>query len=511
MAVFEAGLKLRPSVECSVRPVPEGRLSENRYDVEMTAESDGDEVKDLEGWKQIASYLDKSIPTVRRYFKQEDLPVVRRGGRYFARTEDLDEWKWRQKVGARPPSFPQPSPSAPTSPHQQPEPPSTVEPALPPRESSPAAKARAPQERPGRRARLLILVLAASLLVHGSDDEIARAVVEGKELVALGAAGDEIWRRTIPDLTAEHLPIPPSVHDADGDGRNDVLLGVDLLHEERGNGRLVCFASTGEELWDFDYGRRFKLHGRDFEHYQSHHFRWFETWQGPRIVLVARHAMWFPAQIVLLEPANGKKLGEYWHPGYVEAIELVDMNADGRVELLLGGINNPGDGDGHPSLAILDIPFSKATPGARNYFETAFENGGERAYLLLSRPDLYKVGELAYVAEIHPRKNHRSSPSLQEVELQLVLSSQNRNVIHLTLNANLEVIEYGPSDRARGAHDQFFADGVLDHPYRPEEMQLWRKLRWFSTAPDGNALDVRRILSPHTVLNAGSLKEKENN
>jgi hypothetical protein len=49
--------------------------------------------RELSGWKQIAAYLEVSIPTARKYGNTLGLPVRKRGGRYYADSEEIDRWK----------------------------------------------------------------------------------------------------------------------------------------------------------------------------------------------------------------------------------------------------------------------------------------------------------------------------------------------------------------------------------------------------------------------------------
>lgn len=56
----------------------------------------------LDGWKEIACYLRRSIRSVQRWEKKEALPVVRhqheRGATVYAYREELDAW-WHQGAG----------------------------------------------------------------------------------------------------------------------------------------------------------------------------------------------------------------------------------------------------------------------------------------------------------------------------------------------------------------------------------------------------------------------------
>lgn len=426
--------------------------------------------EELAGWKQIAAYLGVSIPTVRRYAKRHGMPVIQRGGRYFAVPEELEAWR-RSPAADEPASV-------------------TVGPR------------RGGIQRLGVAALLLVAALLGAALVHerlSPPASVARATFEGSELVASSDAGDELWRVAFSEMGKMSRGLSPLVRDVDGDGRNDVLLSAEHRFPERAYGRLVCLSDAGEVRWEREYGRELTLAGRTFERaYRGHHLRWLETWMGPLVLAVARHAIWFPSQILLLEPASGEVVSEYWHPGHLDAIELVDLDQDGREELLLGGINNPGPGSGQPSLAVLDLPFGLPTPSARNYFGSG--NARERAYLLFPRPDFFSPPELAVVQEIHP---------LEDRLLAIVKADRKTIYFYFDLDTNLDLLDVEPSDFALEVHADLLAQGLVDHPYCPEELRAWHRLLRFPSAPDGNAAEVRRALSQFRVCQTGPLKERE--
>ncbi len=67
-------------------------------------ESDADEPerRKLSRWKQIASFLDVSIPSARREWHQRGLPVYEEGKRrYYAYTDEIDDWKRQREAEQR--------------------------------------------------------------------------------------------------------------------------------------------------------------------------------------------------------------------------------------------------------------------------------------------------------------------------------------------------------------------------------------------------------------------------
>ena len=422
------------------------------------------ESRELVGWKQIAGYLEVSQPTARKYYKEKSLPVIDRGGRYFAQTAALDQWR-----RSSPP----------------------VDPLQPEHTEVEAESAERPSETKsfsrwfGLAPLLAPLLAVVALWEFAWPEEIARLQLKSGAVVAFSNDDEELWRFQIPEQHRVSREIPPMLKNVDDRGPPEVLFGLEHEHQERGAGRLVCLCADGELCWEFLYDFDLSVRGRYFESFfTAHHFRWLgDNSTGPLILLVTGHSTWFPSRTVLLEPSTGRLISEYLHPGFLEAIELIDLDGDGRLELLAGGINNPGDGPGYASLAVLDIPFGPAKQNVSNYFGPG--NAIERQYLLFPRADFFDPAELVLVSEIH----------FQGDRLLLEVGTR-RKVIHFYLDARLDLLEAKVADHARRVHGHLFAEGLLDHSFAPEEERDLRRLLRLPSAPDGNSEEVRRALAP---------------
>jgi hypothetical protein len=49
--------------------------------------------------------------------------------------------------------------------------------------------------------------------------------------------------------------------------------------------------------------------------------------------------------------AEGHRIGEYWNPGYLWTLDVIDVDGDGQDEIVVGGINNVHQ---RPALALVD-------------------------------------------------------------------------------------------------------------------------------------------------------------
>jgi len=438
---------------------------------EAVSEENQIESSELVGWKQIAGYLGVSEPTARRYYREERLPVIDRGGRFFAQTASLDLWRRSSpRAGERQPEVTEATEADGVV---------EVEPAKRPSET------KTDRRRYGLAALLAGLLAVTALWDDARPKEIAQLQLKSGAVIAFSDRDKELWRFQIPENHVVSRAIPPMLKNVDGQGPSEVLFGLEHEHQEREAGRLVCLCADGEVCWEFRYDFDLSVRGRYFDSFfTAHHFKWLgDSSTGPFILLVTRHSTWFPSRSVLLEPSTGSLISEYLHPGFIEVIELVDLDGDGHRELMLGGINNPGEGPGHASLAVLDLPLGPPKQDAPNYFGP--ENARERRYLLFPRADFFDSAELLLVSGIHSQGDRL-----------LVEVGARRKVIHFYLDRQLNLLEAKVADHARRVHEHLFVEGLLDHSFAPEEERSLQRVLEMPSAPDGNSKEVREALAP---------------
>ena len=305
-----------------------------------------------------------------------------------------------------------------------------------------------------------------------------QARVVDNRLVAL-ADERPLWSVPFPDLGKN--PREPLVRDIDEDGRSEVFFAVRRPAPQTVTENLQSYSPDGELRWEIPLGRTWTIRGRVFSpYYRTHHLAWVETRQATYLLVVAVHHRWYPTQVLLLDPRTGETISEYWHPGHINAFLVFDVGSDGTLELLLGGMNNPDHGPGHPILAVLDIPFRETTHHP-NLFGP--QNSREHSYLVLPRPDLTEVHTHLVGVE-----------TLQQVAPRRFVASTRTadcTLLFYEFDADLEVTDLRPTDTMIRFHDRFAVEGHLDHRYNPEELHHWKHVLRFPTAPDGNNPEIR--------------------
>ncbi len=232
----------------------------------------------------------------------------------------------------------------------------------------------------------------------------ASAGIVNGELHVLDASGRLLWRVGFPEGWAR----PPAValprekagfawrtnttliHDVDGDGRLEVLF---VLSTTMGNGavigdRLVCYGAEGTERWRYVPGRKTLWQNRQFD--AAYSIWWvlgpLPIGGKPRLLVSASNSF-FPCQLSLLDADTGRLVGEDWHFGALLSGVVLDTDGDGQLEAVVGGVNNPGPGNGLPALVELKLPLPPARPVVANVFDSPRPR--EAAYVLFPPVDAF--------------------------------------------------------------------------------------------------------------------------
>ena len=217
---------------------------------------------------------------------------------------------------------------------------------------------------------LLILTLLLWFMVDLLTDKNPSSYrIEGESVTILNRSGRYLWKLDLghsPKVLEKPLSPNPiynrlQIHDFDGDGENEVILGTAVKQREF-NGKLMFLETDGTVKWEYsshpvltfgeneysdNYGTAFIL---PFQHKDD---VWHEFYVS------FSHMPWFPNRLVRFD-INGQVLNEFIHPGAIYDLELIDLNQDGEQEILLGCTNN-----GFNSAAVAILPsrnFSGTVP-----------------------------------------------------------------------------------------------------------------------------------------------------
>ena len=318
----------------------------------------------LNGWKEIAAYLDRGVRTVQRWEKDFGMPVHRLGpGKsegVVAFGHELDAWQTTPSGNrARTASMEGGGDAS----HGEME---------APRGDAQRTRTRMPM--------VLLAVVVTTVAFWAIDTAWHRfgnasptpvAVAGGAPaawridldtIVVSDAAGNQVWQHRFPfplDSAAYKNPrflgrLPVGIEDLDGDGRREVWMvsspaqGADWAHHQ-----LFLFNSDGTVRWTYQYSGEVRFGADSFG----------PPWPVRGVFLTddpdgtRGRALWaasidlmlFPSVLQRLDLTTGAPLSTYWSNGYILGLALLPV--DGRPTLFVGASNNEKKAG---SLALLD-------------------------------------------------------------------------------------------------------------------------------------------------------------
>jgi len=326
----------------------------------------------LDSWKDISRYLQRDVRTCQRWEKELGLPVHRLEGttrpRVFAYTREINAWI-KEKHAYR-----------------------------------------FEGHGPGRTAaRLKILGFAALVILIPVMLLVLKPAarpgfpvdfkIVDSRLIMLDAEDRELWEfdSGLGNLESEemyhkhfqtkHLILEDTdqpyilIEDINADGSPEVLFSIQTLDEMQ-EGILYCFSNQGKMLWTFDAGRRMVFGDTEYSSaYRIHGLR-ADDWDGDglmEILCVATHGYRFPCRVLLLDH-YGEIRGEYCHSGYFTDYEFIDLDVNGRKEIVLTGMNNEWQA---ACCAVLDpgLMTGASFQNEPEYSCRSLERGTEKYYL----------------------------------------------------------------------------------------------------------------------------------
>jgi len=461
----------------------------------------------LDGWKNIAECLGKSVRTAQRWRQEFGMPVHRLGGRegenVYAFRSELESWRRQaSRLGGFAASEQDADDGS--------------------RTVGPAPRS-VPASRPVRvwlawGAGSILLLAAMGLAgwnalrepgTRGSNSnpeagrQPARWVVVGDLFQVFNAAGEPLWtyrpgpalttslytghtdpaRLPLPDFSrrvSTAVPIPPVfMSDVDGDGRREVLLIAHAQDPVEGS-TLHCLDSDGAVRWIFRPQHPLAFGGENYG--LPARLPWViasEDAQGASSIWVSsEHHTWFPTWVYRLDP-SGKVLGRYGSNGRINKIRFAA--AGGRDFVLLGGVNNERKA---AAVAIFDIArFGGAAPAETpKYRCDNCTTGQPDHYILFPQTEISRLmGGMPFVAEFAVQPSGDVVVSVEQHHVQLPGDETYALALaNYQLNGSFHVHDAEYFAQYVTVHDFYASVGRLDHRFDAarEHAQLWPVLRW---------------------------------
>lgn len=338
----------------------------------------------LNTWKQIEKYLGKSRNTCHRY-EEQGLPIRRIDGKkrspVFALKSELDDW-WLKNSSKI---------------HEH--------------SAAKLSGRKFSLLEVLRKSKVWLIVPAAAavlfvLISLGPDKPPGQAAdfaLAGSRLIVKSESGQVLWRNNLG--TGDHMSeneyrkFQDAQRNAEGgqihltlisfldinrDGQAEILFGL-KTKEDTSGGALYCFGSQKEEpLWVFRPGRELANGLKRYSgEYRISGFVLIDRGpnEDPMIVVVAIHFPSSLCELAVLDSA-GRKRGAFYNYGHFSDVIGIDLNDDGRKEIVAAGQNDIWQ---KACLAVFDIDEVRGQSPAMNEGDrfSGIEPGSEKYYILL--------------------------------------------------------------------------------------------------------------------------------
>lgn len=332
----------------------------------------------LDSWKSIAEYLGRDVRTVMRWAKGQGLPVGRvaggKGRSVFAFTDDIDRWLTGRPDGEGvPPSAGNPAP--PAAPLTE----ETPSPSIPRRPVWFVAAALATIGAPAVLAVWTLWPAPEALHISLDQRGVHRAEADGSSTL--------IYPFDPARVTATvDIPPPHLVTDVDADGAPDVVVAIsheaDAASGMHHSGRLVRLDPDGTVRWTHEVADQVTFGARRFAGPWAVMDWRLSPGAGPRrIAVAARHYVWWPGFVALLDDA-GQRTGTFVNAGWIEEVRWIDGD-----RIVATGFNNPRNGG---MIAVLDArAVSGRSPDAPEPFACGdCPEGDPLQYMVFPRSEL---------------------------------------------------------------------------------------------------------------------------
>jgi hypothetical protein len=186
-----------------------------------------------------------------------------------------------------------------------------------------------------------------------------------------------------------------TIDDIDGDGVKEVLvisyLPSRLLKASSfARDSIYCFNRGGDLRWRAGCGEMIRFGEMDFAsqgfwEVLSVFFVENRKTSRPQLFALALVSPHWPMKLFELDPKSGRELQSYWNTGGLNMVLLQDLDGDGNLEIVLGGINNAYR---RASIVVLDPSrVDGCGPTLPQFTPSAVGRGTEKYYALLPRTD----------------------------------------------------------------------------------------------------------------------------
>jgi hypothetical protein len=241
---------------------------------------------------------------------------------------------------------------------------------------------------------LVLLAILYSVVLHWLDRNPSSLRITGSTIEAVNRYDHPLWSKSFADCGSLDPNTSWAVVDLNGDGNNEILFAPNATKPSARSGWMFAYSSSGDSLFSCDCAVRFEYPNDTIPEGRP------DLYFGPsikvrrikgelRIITVAQKNYPARSHIKMWDP-TGRQLGWYVNSGGAGLHQLMDIDADGRDELIMAGFANrmkaccffalPSD-----SFRGVSPPYAKNSNG---YDLSWVKRGNQTAYVIFPPTDV---------------------------------------------------------------------------------------------------------------------------
>lgn len=330
-------------------------------------------------------------------------------------------------------------------------------------------------------------ILSFTFLFYQKSGDVnpAYALVENYQLKVYNQDGELLWSKPalgIPDLSSIIWKRAGTgskrflmVDDIDGNGFNEVLLLRSVGYEITSD-TLVCFNYDGALRWKGElpapvvYGNKEQTRFVNWEMRDFISMRKSKNHNKQLFVITTSRLN--PSTLFELNPLDGTLLQTYWHNGHINHLLPFDVNSDGNMDLLIGGINNPYE---NAFISVLDPhQISGYGPTTQEDIPRNVRKAQEKFYILFPKSSVSQTwNTVRYNSTALIEITSGTTLSVHVNELPGRVDSDSGGVIYV-IDDSMRVVNVTHNAPFRAIHRRLVDEGILNDTL---DADYWNNLK----------------------------------
>lgn len=263
--------------------------------------------------------------------------------------------------------------------------------------------------------------------------------------------------RKLADFSKGYLENYYKIIDIDQEQKG-VLVSDDLTRS------LKLFDKNGDVLWNYKFNYQ-NLHTKDevfANNFEDVKIIDTQIVDGQLLLFVIiSHSPYYPTVIAIIDVLTGKQYGDlFWHSGGIMNCKLLDIDNDGKLEIVGVAINN---GLGRAVMFSLEINNMKGQSiSTEKYTFQDIPRAVFDEYILLPTPDFFNLQFSKYYKPSNISINY-AKKYIQTGIIKHNLISSSKN-IRVRFSFNFNFLEIFVSDLYVNERDKLVKKGILDYP-----------------------------------------------